>query len=187
MSIPHEDRIASPYRKRHSRTSYKPFYAEESFIAQLYGTDEEVARFETLMERPHDRDNIVEIILLIETIKQRQKLAMDWQCCWRCQKFATCEINWRRGELGLPKHCCPNCQNYAECNKIYKAQKALGDTTQPYFPPCMSDLPPGEAPQPVSCGHDHSHEAGRYRPSGEWPSARGPSNGSGRGNGSSKG
>jgi hypothetical protein len=102
---------------------YTPFYAEEVFIANCYGAEDEIVRFNELMDNPSEKDNTVQLILLIETIKERHNLTMGWDCCWRCQHYQSCEINWRRGELGIPKHCCPNCRNYAECSRIAMAEK----------------------------------------------------------------
>ena len=69
------------------------------------------------------RENMVELIILIEAIKNKNKLGMDWNCCWRCQRYNHCEINWYRGERGLLKTCCPNCVNYRDCNKIFISQR----------------------------------------------------------------
>ena len=102
---------------------YTPFYAEEVFIANCYGAEDEIVRFNELMDNPSEKDNTVQLILLIETIKERHNLTMGWDCCWRCQHYQSCEINWRRGELSVPKHCCPNCRNYAECSRIAMAEK----------------------------------------------------------------
>ncbi|MBI4870117.1 MAG: hypothetical protein HY814_00950 [Candidatus Riflebacteria bacterium] len=102
---------------------YTPFYAEEIFIANCYGTEEEILRFNDLMGDPGCKDNTVQLILLIENIKERHRLTMGWDCCWRCQHYQSCEINWRRGEMELSKHCCPNCRNYADCSRIAMAEK----------------------------------------------------------------
>lgn len=102
---------------------YLPTFAEETFIAHCYGTDEEIELFTELIENPTDRNALVNLIILIEEIKNRNQLGMDWKCCWRCQRFSHCEINWYRGERKLAKVCCPNCVNYRDCNKIFISQR----------------------------------------------------------------
>ena len=102
---------------------YLPTFAEETFIAHCYGTDEEIELFTELIENPTDRNALVNLIILIEEIKNRNQLGMDWKCCWRCQRFSQCEINWYRGERKLAKVCCPNCVNYCDCNKIFISQR----------------------------------------------------------------
>ena len=104
-------------------SKYLPSYAEETFIVHCYGTDQEIDQFSALMQNPTNRGNMVNLIVLIEAIKNRNHLGMDWKCCWRCQRFAHCEINWYRGERGLDKICCPNCVNYKDCNKIFISQR----------------------------------------------------------------
>lgn len=48
---------------------------------------------------------------------------MDWQCCDRCQKWASCDTKWYRGEKGIPQYCCPNCENYGKCYDEYKRRE----------------------------------------------------------------
>jgi hypothetical protein len=103
---------------------YLPTFAEETFIAHCYGTEPEIRWFNELMENPTDRQHMINLIVLIEEIKNRNHLGMDWKCCWRCQRFSTCEINWYRGERGMEKVCCPNCVNYRDCNKIFISQRS---------------------------------------------------------------
>ncbi len=129
-------------------SKYTPFYAEEVFIANCYGTEDEISQFNELMEHPNKKENTVQLILLIEDIKQRHDLNLGWTCCWRCQHFQNCEINWRRGELGLPKHCCSNCRNYSECTKIAANEKSArrsGKIVSPYRPPCLDEADPEAA------------------------------------------
>src|SRR5687767_7075041 len=82
---------------------YLPTFAEETFIAHCYGTDEEIELFGKLIEDPTNRNHLVNLIVLIEEIKNRNHLGMDWKCCWRCQRFSHCEINWYRGERTIAK------------------------------------------------------------------------------------
>lgn len=98
---------------------YHPLFLEELFIVHLYGTDDEVARFYKLMENPNDRGNIVEMAALLEDIKMRELTKMNWYCCYRCQQFKICRINWYRGERNIERHCCTYCQNYEECYKRF--------------------------------------------------------------------
>jgi hypothetical protein len=107
-----------------STVKYVPTYAEETFIAHCYGSQDEIERFDALMQDPTDRGNLIDIIVLIEEIKNKNNLGMDWNCCWRCQRFSHCEINWYRGERSLKKTCCPNCVNYRDCNKIFMSERA---------------------------------------------------------------
>ena len=110
-----------------AKPTYLPTFAEETFIAHCYGTDEEIALFTELIDvtlvGPTDRNALVNLIILIEEIKNRNQLGMDWKCCWRCQRYSHCEINWYRGERKLAKVCCPNCVNYRDCNKIFISQR----------------------------------------------------------------
>ena len=100
--------------------SYLPVFAEEIFIVNLYGTDEELDEFNRLIESPEIEKNLITMALLIEEIKRRNVLKMTWQCCWRCRYFRTCKINWYRGERNMQsRHCCTYCQNYWECHKKF--------------------------------------------------------------------
>lgn len=122
-------------------SEYVPSFAEETFIVNCYGTEEDIARFDLLMEDPTDRANLVEMIILVEAIKNRNSLGMDWNCCFRCQRHSYCEINWYRGERGLKKTCCPNCLNYSDCNKIFISQR-IGS--------CMATRRETPAPRPLA-------------------------------------
>ena len=97
---------------------YLPVYAEEIFIVNIYGTDEEIAEFNQLMQSPNIEKNLVSMALLIEEIKRRSLLKMNWHCCWRCSYFKTCKINWYRGErqMGM-RNCCTYCQNFWDCHR----------------------------------------------------------------------
>ena len=103
---------------------YLPTFAEETFITHCYGSEEEIGRFDELMQNPLERTNIVDLIILTEAIKVRHNLGMVWDCCWRCQRFSICEINWLRAERKIPKTCCPNCVNYRDCNRIFESQRS---------------------------------------------------------------
>ena len=118
-------------------TTYVPTFAEETFIVNCYGTDEDIDRFNVLMEGIADRGHQVELIILVEAIKNRNSLGMDWNCCWRCQRFTYCEINWYRGERALTKTCCPNCVNYSECNKIFVSQRMGRCMVEEMAPPVV--------------------------------------------------
>lgn len=100
--------------------SYLPVFAEEVFIVNLYGTDEELDEFNRLIESPEKEKNLMTMALLIEEIKRQNVLKMTWHCCWRCRYFKTCKINWYRGERQMKsRHCCTYCQNYWECHKKF--------------------------------------------------------------------
>ncbi|MBI4861535.1 MAG: hypothetical protein HY815_14930 [Candidatus Riflebacteria bacterium] len=105
-----------------AKTKYRPTFAEETLITYCYGTDDEIEYFHRLMLDTDDRGNLVNLIILIEWIKCRHGLGMNWDCCWRCQRVEGCEINWFRGERAIPKTCCPNCMNYGECNRNFQDQ-----------------------------------------------------------------
>ncbi len=101
-------------------SDYLPVYAEEIFVVNLYGTDEEISEFTRLMENPQIEGNLVSIVLLIEEIKRRSLLKINWYCCWRCERFQTCKINWYRGERHFERrNCCTYCQNFWECHKLF--------------------------------------------------------------------
>lgn len=103
---------------------YYPLYIEELFIVQLYGTDEEVKRFNELMDIKTDDDQdddiVIEIVALIEEIKRKNLTKMNWFCCHRCENFKICRINWHRSERNLEKKCCTYCSHYEKCYKNFK-------------------------------------------------------------------
>lgn len=125
---------------------YEPTFAEETFIVNGYGTDEDIEQFNCLMANPDDRGHRIEIIVLVEAIKQRNGLGLDWNCCWRCQRYNACEINWLRGEKALPRTCCPNCQNYSECSMIHQSQRAGRCLVLNPPPPVLLNPTPRAAP-----------------------------------------
>lgn len=99
---------------------YLPVFAEEIFIVNLYGSDEEITEFNHLMQNPAIERNVISMALLIEEIKRRNFLKINWHCCWRCKYFATCKINWYRGERCMERrNCCTYCQNFWECHKRF--------------------------------------------------------------------
>ncbi|OQB50001.1 MAG: hypothetical protein BWY02_00941 [bacterium ADurb.Bin157] len=99
---------------------YLPVFAEEIFIVNLYGTDEELDEFNLLIEAPQVEKNLISMALLIEEIKRRNLLKITWQCCWRCRYYKSCKINWYRGERNIQaRNCCTYCQNFWECHKKY--------------------------------------------------------------------
>lgn len=99
---------------------YLPVYAEEIFIVNMYGTDEEIDEFNQLINGLEIEKNLISMALLIEEIKRRSLLKMNWYCCWRCQYFQTCKINWYRGERQCKlRNCCTYCQNFWDCHKQF--------------------------------------------------------------------
>jgi len=103
---------------------YLPVYAEEIFIVNIYGTDEEIAEFNQLMKSVDVEKNLVSMALMIEEIKRRSLLRMNWYCCWRCERFQTCKINWYRGEKNYTiRNCCTYCQNFWECHKKFTEEE----------------------------------------------------------------
>ncbi len=105
---------------------YLPVFAEEIFIVNLYGTDEEIDEFNLLMQNPKLEKNLISMALLIEEIKRRSLLKMNWYCCWRCSYYPTCKINWYRGERNYQvRNCCTYCQNFWECHERFTLQDGL--------------------------------------------------------------
>jgi len=100
---------------------YLPVFAEEIFIVNLYGTDEEIVEFNVLMQKAATEEkSLISMALLIEEIKRRSLLKMNWYCCWRCKYYPTCKINWYRGERNFDKrNCCTYCQNFWECHRRF--------------------------------------------------------------------
>lgn len=99
---------------------YIPVFAEEIFIVNLYGTEEEIAEFQELLKNPYNEKNLMSMALIIEEIKRRNFLKITWHCCWRCSYFQNCKINWYRGERQMPyRNCCTYCQNFWECHKRF--------------------------------------------------------------------
>ncbi|HNV68415.1 MAG TPA: hypothetical protein PKO06_01870 [Candidatus Ozemobacteraceae bacterium] len=105
----------------------------------LYGTDEELEEFNQLIKNPQVERNLYAMALIIEEIKRRNFLKMSWHCCWRCQYFATCKINWYRGERKMERrNCCTYCQNFWECHKRFNEEADVSDATtetKPETPP----------------------------------------------------
>ena len=121
---------------------YLPVYAEEIFIVNIYGTDEEIEEFNQLLKSPEIEKNLISMALLIEEIKRRSLLKMNWYCCWRCLYFQTCKINWYRGERQTNiRNCCTYCQNFWECHKRFSADELKNGKT--FTPPCELKKPEG--------------------------------------------
>ena len=49
---------------------YLPVFAEEIFIVNLYGTDEEIDEFNELLKETHIEKNLMSMTLIIEEIKR---------------------------------------------------------------------------------------------------------------------
>ena len=105
------------FGKGAGRKPYDPLFVEETWIVRMYGTNEENERFDDLMHNRDDRWNRIEIVLLVEFIKDRHRLGLLKRCCEACPHFETCRINWRRGELDLARTCCSNCPEYTRCSR----------------------------------------------------------------------
>lgn len=127
---------------------------EETFLVNLYGSEEEINRFYDLLD-VLDNENVVEMVHLIEEIKRRNVTRIYWNCCHRCQNFATCRINWYRGERAIKRNCCSLCSNYEDClarmNSDGERPAACpGETLPPPQPqpvdPVPTDLRPGQKP-----------------------------------------
>ncbi|MBR4330554.1 MAG: hypothetical protein IKO19_02245 [Candidatus Riflebacteria bacterium] len=109
---------------------YLPVFAEEIFIVNLYGTDEEIYEFNELMKETQVEKNLMSMTLIIEEIKRRNFLKIDWQCCSRCRYYANCKINWYRGERHMNnRHCCTYCQNFWDCHSKFCKENNLNEKT----------------------------------------------------------
>ena len=110
---------------------YLPVFAEEIFIVNLYGTDDEIDEFNDLMKANHIEKNLMSMALIIEEIKRRNFLKIGWHCCWRCQYYQNCKINWYRGERNMElRNCCTYCQNFWDCHKKFCAESGLNQKTE---------------------------------------------------------
>lgn len=99
---------------------YLPVFAEEIFVVNLYGTDEEIDEFNELMKSTHIEKSLMSLALIIEEIKRRNFLKIGWSCCWRCYYYQNCKINWYRGERNIKKrNCCTYCQSFWDCHKKF--------------------------------------------------------------------
>lgn len=136
---------------------YLPVFAEEIFIVNLYGTDEEIDEFNLLMQNPKIEKNLISMALLIEEIKRRSLLKMNWYCCWRCHYFPTCKINWYRGERNYQvRNCCTYCQNFWECHEQFAVQDG-----EPKEKPNKGEIC-GKAPKPDK--HEANDHPGKFDP-----------------------
>lgn len=127
-------------------SEYLPVFAEEIFIVNLYGTDEELEEFNQLIKNPQVERNLYAMALIIEEIKRRNFLKMSWHCCWRCQYFSTCKINWYRGERKMERRiCCTYCQNFWECHKRFSENM---DETDAKVTKKPDDAAPGSDTEP---------------------------------------
>jgi hypothetical protein len=94
---------------------FHPLYAEEIFIVHLYGNDDEIARFEKLLENKESPDVQVEMIILCEEITRRVLTKMNKKCCSGCSYANGCIINHRRSSRNMATYCCSYCPKYREC------------------------------------------------------------------------
>ena len=127
---------------------YLPVYAEEIFIVNLYGTDEELEEFNHLLKDVAEERNMYAMALIIEEIKRRNFLKMTWRCCWRCQYYITCKINWYRGERCVERrNCCTYCQNFWDCHKLYCEQEKVSSPGENPEEKTPDSNPPGSKPE----------------------------------------
>ncbi|MFC1743684.1 hypothetical protein ACFL35_06790 [Candidatus Riflebacteria bacterium] len=101
------------------REPYLPCFAEELFVVNLYGTDEEIERFEILIDNLESPASLIEIVTLMEEIKNRAG-KMNWYCCVECHRAERCEINDLRAIKKWERRCCSNCLKYDECTLMWK-------------------------------------------------------------------
>lgn len=128
---------------------YQPLFMEETLLVHIYGSDEEISRFDELMNAVDDEETLVEITILIEDIKRRNVSKMDWNCCHRCDNYRMCKINWARGERDIPRNCCSLCPNYEDCRARRRRFDAEGGecvaAAPPQVPPPAAEVPAAEA------------------------------------------
>ena len=110
---------------------FYPLFMEEIFIVNIYGTEAESNLFYKLMQDTKKSENVVELAALIEDIKRRELTKMDWYCCYRCDKFHTCKINWYRGERTVERKCCSYCQSYEKCLEEMRLEETIEKTICP--------------------------------------------------------
>jgi len=119
---------------------YNPLFAEEIFIVNLYGTDDEIRRFRGLMARKEEANSLVAMVELVEHIKRRNLTRLDWHCCWRCQYFQKCRIRWYREEKEFQQQCCSLCRNYTPClSKFKKASLLVKPAEEPDIPDTLDN------------------------------------------------
>ncbi len=112
-----------------SQRVYPALLAEEIFIVQMHGRDDEAKRLEDILEAA-DGDGqvgaafpdishacIVEILTMAEAIRDRQKLGMHWTCCWRCQSYSACKERLARYDASVRCNCCKKCVHFEECRE----------------------------------------------------------------------
>ena len=58
-------------------SEYLPVFAEEIFIVNLYGTDEELKEFHLLLLSPNVEKNLISMALIIEEIKRSAPVPLD--------------------------------------------------------------------------------------------------------------
>lgn len=114
---------------------YEPLFVEETWIVRMYGTNEQNERFDLLMQTGDDRWTRIEIVLLVEHIKEHHRLGLMTRCCPSCPHYETCRLNWRRGELDLPRTCCSNCPTYTRCSRKLRAVRTRPGSGRPAATP----------------------------------------------------
>jgi len=110
---------------------YRALLAEEIFIVQVHGLDEEASRLEEILDECAssavpasgvdglglEKKQFVEILALAESIRFRQKLGMHFSCCPRCEVYAQCGERLARAKHSVRCNCCRECGRYAECSR----------------------------------------------------------------------
>lgn len=114
------DRCLAKFQKQEKTRKY----LEEIFIINVHGTDEELAMVPALISDLSDTDNFVKLAVLAEEIRYREVTRLDWKCCPKCNRYASCRIKWVRGEKGMQDRCCGFCQNYGQCLSEFRGQES---------------------------------------------------------------
>lgn len=104
---------------------FHPLYAEEIFIVNMYGTDEEIAAFEQLLEHRQKSRVQVEMIVICEEIIRRILTNMETPCCHKCQFYFNCPVNSIRHGRGFSTKCCSYCHNYRECLARFRGESVV--------------------------------------------------------------
>lgn len=115
-------------------TEFHPLYAEEIFIVYMYGTEEETAAFERLLEHRENPRVQVEMIVICEEIIRRTLTSMETPCCPGCQFHSNCAVNSIRRPRGLEAKCCSYCHSYRDCLAKFRSEaqpKSSGSDVDP--------------------------------------------------------
>lgn len=90
-----------------SHTEFCPLFMEEVFLVNLYGTEEEAARLNRLLEREPTPEVTEELVFLIEEIKRRHVTRADWFCANRTEPLVVKGVAFAKGTRTPLRHIHP--------------------------------------------------------------------------------